>query len=48
MVFMLWEPSNDQRQLYVPPALSISTSAFSIYVFHMILSVNGDYFLKQR
>jgi hypothetical protein len=33
---------------YVPPALTITNSAFCIYVFHMILTVNRDYFLEQR
>jgi hypothetical protein len=35
-------------QQYEPSALRISNATFCIYVFHMILSVNGDYFLKQR
>jgi hypothetical protein len=35
-------------QLYVPPASIISNSAFFIHGFRMILSVNSDYFLKQR
>jgi hypothetical protein len=36
-----------QWQLYVPPALTISNCIF-IHVFRMILTVNTDYFLKQR
>jgi hypothetical protein len=32
----------------VPPALIISNSAFCICGFGMVLSVNSDYFLKQR
>jgi hypothetical protein len=35
-------------QLYVPAALKISNSAFCIYGFCTILSVNSDYFLEQR
>jgi hypothetical protein len=34
--------------LYVPPALPISNSPFCIYGSCMILTVNSDYFLKQR
>jgi hypothetical protein len=31
-----------------PAALTVSNSSFYIYVFRMILTVNSDYFLKQR
>jgi hypothetical protein len=31
-----------------PPTLTINKSAFYNYVFGVILSVNSDYFVKQR
>jgi hypothetical protein len=34
--------------VYVSPASIISNSLFHIYGFHIILTVNSDYFLKQR
>jgi hypothetical protein len=33
--------------LYIPPSLTISNAAFSIYRFHVNLSVNRDCFLKE-
>jgi hypothetical protein len=33
---------------YVPSALTFGNSAFCIYGFHMILTANRDYFLKQQ
>jgi hypothetical protein len=36
------------RGNYVLPVLTISNSACCIYVFGMIISVNGYYFLKQH
>jgi hypothetical protein len=30
------------------PVLTVTNFAFCIYVFHMILTVNIDYFLEQR
>jgi hypothetical protein len=41
-------PFNYDYNYYVPPYLTITKSAFCIYVFRMILTVNSDYFLKQR
>jgi hypothetical protein len=34
--------------MYVQPASTINKYSFCIYVFRMILTVNSDYFLKQR
>jgi hypothetical protein len=31
-----------------PPDLAVINSVFSIYVFHIILPLNSDYFLKQH
>jgi hypothetical protein len=39
---------NAQWWLYVTSALKISNILFCIYVFRTILTVNSDYFLKQR
>jgi uncharacterized protein with PQ loop repeat len=36
------------NMVYVLPALTISNSSFCIYVFHMIIRINIDYFLKQH
>jgi hypothetical protein len=30
------------------PALTVNNAAFCIYEFHVIFTVNNDYFLKQR
>jgi hypothetical protein len=46
--YRLYLPFKAQWELYVPAALTISNWAFCIYVFRMILTVNSDYFLKQR
>jgi hypothetical protein len=40
-------PFTAQWEVYVPPALTISSCAFYVYGFCMILSVKGNYFLKQ-
>jgi hypothetical protein len=50
MVLFNWQrwPFKAQWELYVPPASTIDDSSFCIYVFRMFLSVNSDYFLKQR
>jgi len=37
-----------RMELYVPVALTISNSAFCIYGFSVILSVNTNYFLEER
>jgi hypothetical protein len=39
-----------QLELHVPPASTFNIGNFSFYIhgFHMILTVNSDYFLKQR
>jgi hypothetical protein len=37
-----------QWWLYAPRTLTVSTTAFCIYGFRLILPVNSDYFLKQR
>jgi hypothetical protein len=37
-----------QWELYVPPASTITNSAFCVYGFRIIHSANRDYFLKQR
>jgi hypothetical protein len=42
------KPFKAQWQLFVPPASTINNSSVCIYVFRMILSINSDYFLKQR
>jgi hypothetical protein len=35
-------------QLRLPHSITVSNSAFCIYGFRMILTVNSDHFLKQR
>jgi hypothetical protein len=42
------KPFKSYWELYVPPTLTISNCSVSVYVFHIILSVNSDYFLKRR
>jgi hypothetical protein len=44
----LFNPLKPSGKLYVTPALIMNKAAFFIYGFRMILSVNGDYFLKPR
>jgi hypothetical protein len=34
--------------IYMSHLLQQSVTSFCIYVFHMILTVNSDHFLKQR
>jgi hypothetical protein len=34
--------------MYEPSALTVSNDVFYIYWFDMVLTVNSDYFLKQR
>jgi hypothetical protein len=41
-------PLKAQWQLCVPPALTISNSAFGTQMFRIIPTVNRDYFLKQH
>jgi hypothetical protein len=48
IIIMHVNPFKVQWKLYATPALTISNSSFCIYVFRMILTVNSDYFLKQR
>jgi hypothetical protein len=44
-------PFTAQWQQYIPPALTVTGSAFSshsVLIFVGILKTNGDYFLKQN
>jgi hypothetical protein len=41
-----FNPLKPSGTLYEPPALTIGISAFCIYGFRMILSVNRDYYLN--
>jgi hypothetical protein len=42
------KPSSNYIYMYVPPALTISSSDVFIYSSCMILTVNDDYFLEQH
>jgi hypothetical protein len=33
---------------YAPPILTIINAAFCVYRFRIVVTVNGDYFLKQH
>lgn len=43
-----FKPIKAQWHVYVPPVLTASNSAFFMYLFCMILSVNSYYFLIQH
>jgi hypothetical protein len=47
-VLIYLKPFKADWYLYAPATLTISNSAFCVYGFHMILSVNRDYLLKQH